>query len=808
MTVQSTSRASCAAVLLLAVLLVCSARALYAGSVSYQIAGTALHHDKVSLSSMAVKGDYGYVGTSDGLQVVDVSASPRMKLITTLQLGPEQGIVITSMTIVGDYLYATVWDGGQIPEVTDSFHALVIVDIANPSAPQVVSRSQTSSKLLSDVKVFGDFAYVISVSNIRFSGDDLEVFDISDKHAPVPKGRWIADPLDYLTPSGVAVSGDLAYIAAQSAMVIIDVSNPDSLSFVGRIEPQQLRSFTDVVVEDSIAYLAEADAIQNFSRTNSSEASSSFSIVNVSDPIAPQLIFSGPFPFINSFGIDKVDNYVYLANADCGMAILDVSDVTAPFVSGSFLTAGYCVDVAGDRDGADVFAFDVLLPLTRRRDDICANATTTVGFPTPPETFQDIDVSDKTRPFLKSYYDPNNFVSQVALVGNYAYVLSSVQPESLRVLDISAEDTITHVNSVPLPGSGTSSFRNGNYLYVTAGQAGLLTFDVSDPVRPNLMDRDTTSGFANGLKGSGSFLYVANGLNGLVVFDIGTPQNPAFIAQRDTPDDMTGALDLAVSDSYIYVADGSDLATFDISQPQAPVLTGVFTDGDARGIADVVTVNGLAVINSENDIYFLSLSNPATPELKFSLHIEPDLRHDNARDIETANGLLFLGLSKQGVRIFEFTADTLLHSVEQILGGGFVMGLALGKSHANSDIIAVADRWGFVLLRQDIITDVIADNDPSLKPEAFQLQQNYPNPFNPATTISYSLPHRTHVRLEIYNILGRRIKTLVDRFESVGEHSVIWDGNGPDNNPVASGLYLYRLTTGEMSASKTMILLK
>jgi len=779
-----------------------------ASDVEYRIAGTALHHDKVSLSSMAVKGGYGYVGTSDGLQVVDVSSTPRMKLITTVQLGPEQGIVITAMTIVGDYLYATVWDGGQIPEATDSLHALVIVDISDPIAPQVVSRTETSSKLLFDVKVSGDFAYVISVSNLRFSGNTLEVFDISDRRSPIARGRWTADPLDYLTLSGIAVSGGLAYIAAQSAMIVVDVSSPDSLSIVGRIEPQLERLFTDVVVEDTLAYLAEADAIQSFNRMSGSETSSSFSIVNVSDPTNPEMVFSGAFPFINSFGIDKVGDYVYLANADCGMAVLDVSDVTAPFVSGSFLTSGYCVDVAGDSDGSDVFAFDVLLPTTVFRDAFCTEAATTVGFPAPPEIFQDIDVSDETRPFLKSYYDPNNFVSEVTVVDDYAYVLSSVQPESLRVLDISSNDTIMHVNSVPLPATGTGSFRNGNCLYVTAGQAGLLTFDVSDPLHPNLIDSDTTSGFASGLEGNGSFLYVADGLNGLVVFDISTPQNPMFVTQRDTPDDMTGAFNLVISDSFVYVADGSDLTTFDISHPQAPVLTDVFTDNDARGIADVVIANGRLVITSEGLVHFLSLTNPADPLIQFTMTVASEFRDAGPRDILAENGRLYVADSRVGLWIFGVEQEGIPVLKDQPLGGGYAMGMAIAKSNAGQDIIAVADRWGFVLLRQDIITDVVADDEPSLKPDAFLLQQNYPNPFNPSTTISYSLPRKTHVRLEIYNILGRRIKTLVDGLESPSEHSVVWDGSGPDGNPVASGVYFYRLTAGEVSESKTMILLK
>jgi hypothetical protein len=88
-------------------------------------------------------------------------------------------------------------------------------------------------------------------------------------------------------------------------------------------------------------------------------------------------------------------------------------------------------------------------------------------------------------------------------------------------------------------------------------------------------------------------------------------------------------------------------------------------------------------------------------------------------------------------------------------------------------------------------------------PDAFVLNQNYPNPFNPSTTISYALPASVHVRLEVYNILGQHITTLVNEEQFAGSQVAIFNGAG-----VASGMYIYRLTAGSLSATKTMMLLK
>jgi hypothetical protein len=93
-------------------------------------------------------------------------------------------------------------------------------------------------------------------------------------------------------------------------------------------------------------------------------------------------------------------------------------------------------------------------------------------------------------------------------------------------------------------------------------------------------------------------------------------------------------------------------------------------------------------------------------------------------------------------------------------------------------------------------------------PEKFRLFNNYPNPFNPATNIRYSLEKPSQVRLTIYNLLGQEIKIMVDSFQANGEYSLVWDSTDERNNPVSSGMYLYRLETEGCAFQKKMILVK
>jgi hypothetical protein len=99
-------------------------------------------------------------------------------------------------------------------------------------------------------------------------------------------------------------------------------------------------------------------------------------------------------------------------------------------------------------------------------------------------------------------------------------------------------------------------------------------------------------------------------------------------------------------------------------------------------------------------------------------------------------------------------------------------------------------------------------NEQTPTPNVTQLMQNYPNPFNPTTTISFTLPERTQTRLSVHDIEGRLVTTLVDDTMGEGFKEVTWDGKNDRGNPVVSGVYFYRLTAGNRTLTKKMILLK
>jgi endonuclease/exonuclease/phosphatase family metal-dependent hydrolase len=101
-------------------------------------------------------------------------------------------------------------------------------------------------------------------------------------------------------------------------------------------------------------------------------------------------------------------------------------------------------------------------------------------------------------------------------------------------------------------------------------------------------------------------------------------------------------------------------------------------------------------------------------------------------------------------------------------------------------------------------TSVSTDDDFYTTPSTVSLNQNYPNPFNPSTIISYQLPNNTNVRLDVYDVMGRRVATLVNGIQPAGEYNINFDASN-----LASGVYIYRITMGNgQHLSRKMLLVK
>jgi M6 family metalloprotease-like protein len=138
------------------------------------------------------------------------------------------------------------------------------------------------------------------------------------------------------------------------------------------------------------------------------------------------------------------------------------------------------------------------------------------------------------------------------------------------------------------------------------------------------------------------------------------------------------------------------------------------------------------------------------------------------------------------------------------------------KYYLGEKLNTKADLLGRIVSYFGGLATSVYDGQPFARlPQSFDLEQNYPNPFNPTTTISYTLrssagagSKQARTNLAIYNILGMKVRTLVDEVQVPGSYRIEWDGRDRNGDKVASGIYFYRLTRGDDAETKKMMLIK
>ena len=134
------------------------------------------------------------------------------------------------------------------------------------------------------------------------------------------------------------------------------------------------------------------------------------------------------------------------------------------------------------------------------------------------------------------------------------------------------------------------------------------------------------------------------------------------------------------------------------------------------------------------------------------------------------------------------------------------------EEDAESGIRVDSDGDGFInyilaLFNQDIPTDINGDFKPKAA-SGYELYQNYPNPFNPSTNINFDLPKAAQVTINVYDIQGSQVKTLINNYYPAGSHRVVWDGTNNSGEKINSGIYFYELSSGMTRIVKKMQLLK
>jgi hypothetical protein len=409
-----------------------------------------------------------------------------------------------------------------------------------------------------EVAIQGTYAYVTDYSG--FAGQTgLRVIDISNPASPVIVGN-LGSPLNY--PSGVRVSGSLAYVADAYGLYVIDVSNPASPTIVGSVSTTG--SGGGIAISGSYVWMCDGYA--------------GLQVIDVSAPALPIIVGTADTPgFANNVALSG--SYAFVADVS-GLTVIDISNPLSPMVVGG-LPNPEALDQALDLAVSDSYVY-----LTG-------------------DGLQVIDISNPSSPVLLGNVTITGDLARgIALSGQFAYL--AVTLGGMDVYDISDPGSPTFVNSVDLPGYGYGIQISGSEAYVADDLAGLQVIHITNP-EPLLIGSLALPGSAQDVAVSGSYAFIAADWEGLQVVDISNPASPTSIGGVVWP--FNSSINaVALYGSYAYVA--PNLNVVDISNPASPSIV-----GSAPGSGSDVVIIGSRLYAASGGVQVFDISNPISPTL-------------------------------------------------------------------------------------------------------------------------------------------------------------------------------------------------
>jgi hypothetical protein len=511
-------------------------------------------------SRIAVSGNYVYVTTGDSadnnrrLEVLSL-ANPT----TPTQVGYYETLEpIGEFVIDGNYAYIKLTGWGRDPA-----YDLLVVNVTNPTQPSLVSY----------FKRYRNYSLAAAQGYVYITDGGLTVIDARDQSALGIVGVTREPPSG--PEAKIVVSGNHAYIYTSRALYVLDVSNPTNLKWVGRLSTQG--TAMDVALTESHVYVADGDE--------------GLTIVDISNVTSPTAVAEFDTSDV-AYAVSLSDTYAYVADGEGGLRILDVSDPSTPYEVAFYDTAGtaQAITLVG------IYAYVA--------DGEGGMLTLDVSNPRLPQF-----VSIHTGPAL-----------DVAVVGSHAYLATR---GGLRVLDISDPTKPLWLSFFDTPSEALAVTVVDQYAYVAANAAGLRIIDVSNPSTPIEVGAYDTPGFVRDVEVVENRVYLAEG-NGyipwqhaegaLYILDVSDPATPQYLGGYI---ELAGALGVAVSETYAYVADGgtryqSSLRIFDVASPPSIPQIGHYRTVSYVGNANVFENRVYVPLGS---LYILDVNNPSTPKV-------------------------------------------------------------------------------------------------------------------------------------------------------------------------------------------------
>ena len=822
-----------------------------------------LYHDWYSAEAVAVSGNYAFVAIEySGIAVMDISDPENPFEVTCIY-----DVIASDVLIVGDYLYAA--SGGiKVIDISDPVNpievgsclsqntkrlavqddfayvttddsGMSIIDISDPENPFEVG-SIVSREIASDVAVQDNYAYLVSYIFMEPEDGYLQIIDISDPANPFETDYLFSSTQIY----GVAVQDSFVYLAASNGgLKVVDVSDPYNPVYVETCTLQG--PVKELTIYDNLVYAIST--------------SFGVSIVDISDPLNLEEIGFCELGSCKNICIER--NNCYVAAWNNGFKVLDVADPTNPFEIGYYDTEGKpCdIDLVGDtafiaaKWGGGLRIVDVSDPYNpfeiSRLDiedsncygiavsgDIVCLAEFSGGW------LRIIDISDINNPVEVSILELEGIASQVEVEGEFAYVANSSR--GLRIVDIS--DCVNPVVTSTFADYSCNDVKIANgYAYITTGNGGeMIVIDISDPANPTFVSSIfITLGSLEAIDVSGDHAYLANTYGGLEIVDISDPFNPVHVGEYYT---ISRSENIAAYNDFVFlVLRYSGLWVFDVSDPANPELVGSY---NTPGWGEDVAISGNFAYFC--DLYFFEIFDyseaagivsqvtvsitPYNPPIQIPANggvFEFNIALENTGTAPVLVDIWTMATLPDGseygpiINVSDFNLQpgaNLNRDRDQNIPANAPAGVYTYDAYIGEypDSIFAEDHFDFVKLIAADGGDVVKewycwgeDFDSSIDESIiinsqFSILNCFPNPFNASTVISFELRDAGLVSLDIFDVTGRSVgangrSPLPHQWMPAGQHSITFDAKD-----LSSGVYFARLTAGEFSQVRKILLVK
>jgi hypothetical protein len=673
---------------------------------------------------------------------------------------------------------------------------------------------------VTDVCIDGNYAYVACMS------DGMRIIDISDPENYTETAYYYA-----AETYSIAKSGNFVYLGGYYYLDIVDatdITSPEEIQF-----------------EAILGNKAAIRIFGNYAFVCMRYTSTGLTILDISNPYAPT-VASQPLEISDANDIVVRNDTAFVAGVDQGLQLLDISDISNPRLLAAYRTPDYSpimdVELSGNYayiacgiDGMQIVDLSNLQMVSSLDNlvycfeiEISGNFAY-VSYGNPDCSLAAVDISNPLTPAVVGNYIPPQNIEDFCIVGQQAFIADNYH--GLRVVDLSDPAQIHETYSYSRVGSYIEVSVSGDLAYVKE-EYKLKIIDVADPHNPfdigyfesnwQCRDYEIRDNIAYMLETADTALYA---------IDISDPAAPYRLGYYLASNDVHYSL--GIYGDYAYISENPGIRILNISDPQNITQAGYFYcthPKNIQAVLDHYMVFGM----DDHSVNIADLTDPLHPVIAQSYILE-----EYCYGADIADGMLYL-VSPSYLWIIDtdtwsMLSDTYLRGLiwcdaRRIAISGNYAYLA-GELSALSVIdisnpsaptlagyyrtpegaygVAIHDNtiilssWTNLGFYQFTPLDGIDQPSDQIIPKEYALLQNYPNPFNGSTVISYDLPVSSDVIINIYDITGRLLETIVRDMQSAGHHEVTWD-----SKTASSGCYFYKVEAAEFTQTQKMILAK